>query len=121
MSVTLSASRVYTQDSIAPDVIGYAGPDVTLSWKDQLILSRVFPKPTADFAGMARPSARLVRDVWLNGGTTTKALVSLTLQGAIPVGISDASLALIIADFSAYLALEVANTTKVFKTLDLTY
>jgi len=121
MTITLSASRVYTQDSIAPDTVGYAGPDQTLSLVDQLILGRVFPKPVGDFGGMARPSARLVRTVFLNGGTTVKALASLSLQGAIPVGIGATELALLIEDFYTYLSRESANTTKLLKTLDVTY
>lgn len=121
MTITLSASRVYTQDRIAPDSIGYTGPDNTLSNKDELILSRVYPKPVGTFGGMARPGLRLVRRVALNGGTTDYALASLALTGSIPVGISNTALDLLCADFSTLMGLEAGGTIVAVHKLDLTY
>jgi hypothetical protein len=121
MTITLSGVRVYTQDRTSPDSVGYTGPNNTLSNKDELILSRVYPKPVGTFGGMARPGGKLVRRVALNGGTTDYALASLSLSGALPAGIASGDVDLLIADFSALLVLEVADTIKWIQNLKLNY
>lgn len=119
MAVTLS-TKAYNQDRISPDSIVYAGPAQTLSVTDQLVIGRVYPKPVGDFGGMARPSIRLVRTVTLGAGPEV-ALASLTITGALPVGISGTDIDSLIADAVDMLQLEEAGTTKVSKNLDITY
>lgn len=120
MSVTLS-TKVYNQDRIQADAISYAGPANTLSVQDLLELKRVYPKSVGEFGGMARPSIRLVRTVQLNGDPSTTALMSLTVTGAIPVGVASADIDALIADIVDMFQLEEAGTTKVLKNLDITY
>lgn len=119
MSLTIS-TKTYNQDRIAPDAITYTGPANTLSIKDTIELKRVYPKPVKGFPGVARPSIKTVKTVLLADGVTY-ADVNLVTTGSLPVGISDADAASIIADHNSALALEVAGTTKVIKNLDITY
>jgi hypothetical protein len=118
MSITIS-TKAYNQDRIAPDSIAYTGPANTLSVSDVLELKRVYPKPVKGFAGVAKPQAKITRTVTLADTTTAEAI--LTVSASLPVGIADADVASMIADASSLLALETANTTSLFKKLDITY
>jgi hypothetical protein len=120
MTITVS-TKTYSQDRIAPDAIAYTGPANTLAVQDVIEFKRTYPKPVGTFGGMARPSLRLVRTVVLNATAATTALASLTITGAIPVGISSSDLAALIADAVDVLQLEEAATTKVISGLDITY
>ncbi len=119
MSLTVS-TKTYNQDRISPDSILYTGPANTLSISDTIELKRVYPKPTKDFAGVARPTIKLVKTVTLVDGVT-KADAIVTFSASLPVGITDADASAVIADMSSLAALEVAGTTKVLKNLDITY
>lgn len=119
MSLTIS-TKTYNQDRISPDAIAYTGPAHTLSVSDVLELKRVYPKPVKGFAGVARPAAKLTKTVTLADGVT-KAEAIMTVSASLPVGISDADVATMYTDLNSLLALEVAGTTKLMKTLDITY
>lgn len=120
MSITLS-TKAYQQDRISPDSIIYTGPANTLSVQDKVELGRTYPKPVGDFGGMARPQMRIVRTVVLNADPTTTALASLTVTGALPVGMSSTDLGLLLNDAVDLLQLEEAGTTRVCAALDITY
>lgn len=118
MSITVS-TKSYNQDRIQPDAILYTGPANTLSISDTIELKRVYPKPTKDFAGVARPAIKLVRTVTL--ADSTKADAILTISGSFPVGISTVDADALIDDAVSMLQLEAADTTSVMKKLDITY
>lgn len=120
MTITVS-TKSYSQHRVQPDSISYAGPANTVSAQDLIEFSRVAPKPVGDFGGMARPAVRLVRTVTLNGDATTKALMSLTVTGAIPVGVASTDVDALIADAVDVLQLEEAGTTDLIKDLKITY
>lgn len=120
MSLTIS-TKTYSQDRISPDAIVYAGPAHTLSVQDILELKRTYPKPVGDFGGMARPVFRIARTLVLNSDPATKALASVTITCAIPVGAASADIDSLIADTVDLFQLEEAGTTKVMKNLDITY
>lgn len=117
MSLTIS-TKTYNQDRIAPDAITYAGPANTVSVQDVLELKRTYPKPTKDNPGVARPYAKLSRSVTI--GDTSQKLI-LTLSGSIPVGTSSADITSVLTDMGSLIALEVAGTTKLAQSLDITY
>jgi hypothetical protein len=120
MALTIS-TKTYNSDRVTPDAVTYVGPSNTLTTKDSIQLSRVYPKPVTGFLGVARPGAKIVRTVVTNAttGETRDAIVNLS--GSIPVGIAPADLASMIADAVDLLQLEEAGTTKLFSTLDVTY
>jgi len=118
MSLTIS-TKTYNQDRISPDAITYTGPANTLSVSDTLELKRVYPKPVKGFAGVARPAAKLTRTITLADGTNVEAI--MTVSASLPVGIADAEVASMYTDLNSLLALEIAGTTKLMKTLDITY
>lgn len=118
MSLTIS-TKTYNQDRIAPDAVLYTGPANTLSLKDTIEYKRVYPKPVKGFAGVARPSIKVVKTVYLVDGTYQDA--NLFAGGSLPVGISDADATALIADLVSALTLESAGTTKIIKNLDITY
>lgn len=119
MSITVS-TKAYNQDRIQADAIAYTGPANTITSQDIIELKRVYPKPTKDFRGVARPTMKISRTVTLDDDVT-KATAILTVSGSLPVGIKSADLAALIADGVDLLQLEEAGTTKVFAGLDITY
>lgn len=60
MSITFNA-KTYTLKSKVGSTNTFNGPANTLSSKDILEIKAIDPKPTKDFHGVARPSAKLVR------------------------------------------------------------
>lgn len=120
MTITVS-TKTYSKYRTQNDAIAYSGPANTLSAQDVIEFKRTFPKPVGDFGGMARPVFRLVRTVELNADPATKALASVTITGAFPVGMADADINSLIADTVDVLQLEEAGTTKVIKNLNIDY
>jgi len=119
MSITVS-TKTYSAARTQPDAVLYTGPANTLSIQDTIELKRVYPKPVLNNAGVARPAIKLVRSVLMPDGLTRKDMI-MTLSGSIPVGTSDADIASGVADVGSLVALEVAGTTKVMKTLGISY
>jgi hypothetical protein len=118
MTLTVS-TKTYTQDRIQADSILYTGPANTLSIKDTIELKRVYPKPTSDFAGVARPTIKMVRTFTLADSTKADAIV--TISASLPVGITTTDADLLIDDVVSFMQLEAADTTKVIKNLDITH
>jgi hypothetical protein len=88
MSITLN-TLAYGQDSFAtPNKVVYVGPSHSFSVKDTLALSRVAPKPTKDFAGVARSEAKRTKTVTLGDGSQAEAIV--TISCSLPVGMAEA-------------------------------
>jgi len=119
MPITIS-TKTYKAARTTPDAVTYTGPGNTLSIKDTIELKRVYPKPVTGFAGVARPAYKQVRTVTLADGIT-KADAIYNQSGSFPVGMTDADIAIMLADAASYLALEIANTTALNKKLEVVY
>jgi hypothetical protein len=114
MSVTLN-SKVYTKSRVnGPDSLTYASVDNTLTLKDTLELKRVYPKPTASFDGVARPTVKLVQTQTINDELVD---AFLTITGSLPVGMSDTAITDMLTRMKDFLVLEIAGTTKVSNAL----
>jgi len=106
-------TRTYSQNRVQADSVGYAGPANTLSVVDTFEQKRIFPKPSGDFLGVAKPAAKRVKTVTLASGKTADAIV--TLAGSLPVGIAAADVDGLLADLAAYCASNEAKN--LFKSL----
>jgi hypothetical protein len=108
MSLTLN-SKVYTESRVnGPDSQSYASTDNTLSHKSTLELKRVYPKPTATFDGVARPTVKLVETQTINSENVD---ASLTLTGSFPVGMSGAAITDLQTRMRDHLIEEIAGNT----------
>lgn len=103
MSLTVNA-KSYTADSYGNNVVGYVGPSHTVSVKDDLRVSRVLPKPTSVFSGVARQSFKLTRTHTLTGALSTSADSISEFSTSLPVGTPAADIDTICADLGAFIA-----------------
>lgn len=103
MALTINA-KTYTADGFDTNSVRYQGPGKTMSVKDNLIQKKVDPKPTDVFSGVARYTLKLARTHALTGAKTASADGSVTIDFAMPVGISDADRDAYCADLGAYIA-----------------
>lgn len=101
MSLSVN-TKTYTADRVSADSVGYVGPADTLSSKDEIILSRVEPKPTPTFSGVARFRMKVVRTHTLTGALTPQGGSISALEFSLPVGIADADVDAICADIGTY-------------------
>lgn len=105
MAMTIG-TRTYNKDRTQPDSIKYVSGSHTISVEDSLTLARSYPKPTATYAGNARPSFKLVRDFTVDGAKKT---VIFNGSFQIPVGVANADIAAVVDDVAAFLALAAAD------------
>lgn len=103
MSLTINA-KTYSADSFEKDQVVYKGPAHTSSIKDLMSLSRVEPKPTPSFSGVARAQAKLTRTHALTGVLTPAHDSISVLQHSVPVGASGADIDAICNDLGAFVA-----------------
>jgi len=109
MSLVFNA-KTYTADKFSSDAVGYIGAAKTLSINDDVQLSRVTPKPTAVFSGVARSQAKLTRTVTLTGALTPTGVAILSISGTWPVGMASADIDAFLNDFGAWLSGADAKT-----------
>lgn len=108
----------YKQDRVLPDAITYVAPTHSFSQSNKIEYKRVYPKAGGDgFAGVARPLVRVTRSVVINATTGERKDAILTIGGSLPVGMTDADIATLLAD-AASLAGHAA-TAELFKKLDV--
>lgn len=98
MALTIN-TRTYNTDRVLPDAVTYVGPAHTLSANDKFELKRVLPKPTKDFAGVAKPSLKQTKAVVIDAVSGAKADVIFTLSASLPVGVAAADVDASFADF----------------------
>jgi len=103
MSLTVNA-KAYTPDSFGVNVVGYIGPGKTGSVKDDLVLRRVEPKPTAVFSGVSRSAVKLTRTLTLTGALTPKGEGILELSVSMPVGAATVDVEAMLDDIAAWAA-----------------
>jgi len=121
MSINLS-TKTYDANRTLPDSVTYVGPANTLSNIDIVELKRVYPKAgTGTVKGVARPTHRIARDVVVNAVTGETATAYFNGALSLPVGITDAAVAALIADIVDLYQLEEAGILKVASRLDISY
>lgn len=103
MSLSINA-KTYTADKILGDSVTYAGPNNTLSVKDQAKLSRVPAKPTTLFSGVARVDAKLTRTLTLTGALTPSHDLIAQVPISVPVGAASADIDTALNDLGAFVA-----------------
>lgn len=117
MSLTIN-TRSYNLDRQTPDANSFAGPSHTITTNDKFEMKRVYPKASNGFRGVARPTAKLTKTVTINSVTGETADAIVTLSASLPVGMTEAAIDVLLADFSSFCASNDAKT--LFKTLDIT-
>lgn len=111
-------TRTYNLDRYnSPDSVSYAGPANTVTVKDLFTLARIAPKPTKDFAGVARPSVKRTSTEVINATTGEKSDLIFNLSASVPVGTPGASVDAALADFVSWLASNDAKA--LFKSNDI--
>lgn len=98
MSLTVS-TKTYAKARSLPDSIQYNGPANTLSVKDSIEYKRVYPKPTKDFAGVGRPTAKITRTNALGVDSM------LQVTGSIAVGTTPTEITALVADLISLVGL----------------
>lgn len=103
MSLTPGAAT-FTPDSYQKDTVGYIGVLKSNSVKDDIVLRRVAPKPTAVFSGVARSGLKFVRTMTLTGALTPTADLIFDVSVSVPVGVDPTALSTAVALFAAMMA-----------------
>ncbi len=106
MAITVN-TKAYNHNGNTSNAATYTGPAHTLAVKDTLTLRTTAPKPTKDFAGVGRQSAKFARTVTLAGGATAEAIVEVTTS--LPVGMAEADVDSIRDDMGDFLLLAAAD------------
>lgn len=118
MSITLN-TKVYSRVRFnTPDSVTYGSTDNSYGSKDTLELKRVYPKPTATFGGVARPTFKLVTAEDVDGVSVDNIT---TLTGSYPAGSDGAVRLEQLTRMKDMLALEIAATTNVASKLAIEY
>lgn len=108
----------YKLDRVLPDTNTYAAPGHTFSTVNKVEFKRVYPKAGSDgFAGVSRPLIRVTRSVVTNTVTGERRDAILTIGGSLPVGMSSADIATLLADGAALAA--HAAVLELFQKLDI--
>lgn len=97
-------TKTYTADKFGTDAVGYNGAAKTLSVSDDLQMSRVAPKPTTTFSGVARTQAKMTRTLTLTGALTPTGQAILTINVSVPVGAASADIDALLNDMGALLS-----------------
>lgn len=116
MALTIN-TRTYNLDRSNPDAVSYTGPAHTFTITDKADLKRVAPKPTKDFAGVARPTFKLTKSVVVDSVSGARADAIVTLSASLPVGMADADVTALLADIAAFAA--GTDASNLFKKLDV--
>lgn len=104
MSLTVNAKSYVADAFSGPNLTVYAGPAQTLSIKDRIALGRTAAKPTSEFSGVVRASAKLTRTLTLTGALTSSGDAIFEMKTSIPVGAAGADIDTACADLGAWIA-----------------
>lgn len=111
-------TRTYNLDRYnSPDSVSYAGTSHGPSAKDQLTLSRTYPKQSGTFMGVAKPYFKQVKTVTVNATTGEKQDLIVYIGGSVPVGTPSADVDGVLADLAAWV--NTADAKSLFKALDI--
>lgn len=103
MSLTVNA-KTYNADSFQQNAVGYIGPLKTVTVKDDIILRRTQPKPTAVFSGVGRTEAKLTRTLTLTGALTPTSDAIVDISVSVPVGYTAADVDSLLNDMGSFLS-----------------
>lgn len=107
MALTINAKAYALDSQSSANAVVYAGPLKTFGVKDDCVLARTFPKPTATYAGKSRTEAKLTRTLTLADGKKDDAIFSLSTS--VPVGAATADVEAMLDDLAAWLATAAAS------------
>lgn len=102
MPLTVNA-KTYTADSFAAGSVSYNGPAKTSSVKDNILLRRTDPKPTATDSGVAHTLCKLTRTNTLTGAKTPTWDMIVKIEVSVPVGSASADIDAALNDLGAFL------------------
>lgn len=114
MSITLN-TVVFSAFRSQPDSQVLASPSNTVSLKDSVELSRVFPKPVKDNLGVGRPRLKRVKTLTLADGSKKDMIIEVS--GSVPVGAAEADVLAVLDDVADGLALQ--DSKDLFTKLDI--
>lgn len=117
MALTINTLSYEKDTEINSNRIRYNGPSNTFAVKDNIVLGRVPPKPTATFAGIARAEVKRTKTVTLADGSTADAIV--TTSFSYPVGMAKADADALRDDIGDFLISAAGDTLS--WSHDLTY
>jgi len=101
MTVTVNTKAYAFDTNMTPDSARHTGPAQTAADKDYLDLKRVAPKPTADFDGVSRATAKFVRTKTLASGRKVELIAEANFS--VPVGVAQADVDSIRDDLGDFL------------------
>lgn len=107
MALTIATKTYNFDTNPSPDSARYIGPAQTATVKDNFTYKRTAPKPTKDFAGVARSEAKTVKSVLING--ITRDCIAITTF-SYPVGADAATITALRVDHSSALAAAPTQT-----------
>lgn len=111
-------TRLYNLDRYnSPDSVTYTSAAHTPAAKDQLTLSRTYPKPTKDFAGVQKPYMKQLKTVVVNAITGEKQDLIVYIGGSVPVGTPSVDVDEVLGDVAAWIT--TADAKALFKSLDV--
>ena len=111
-------TRTYSLDRYnSPDSVSYTSAAHTPASKDQLTMSRTYPKPTKDFLGVQKPYFKQLKTVVVNATTGEKQDLILYVGGSVPVGTPSADVDAVLADMAAWIS--TSDAKSLFKSLDI--
>jgi len=93
--------KTYNADSFQKDQVGYIGALKSVTVKDDLKLLRTAPKPTAQFSGLGRTTAKLSRTFTLTGALTPTGDAIIEVSVAVPVGFAAGDVDALLNDVGA--------------------
>lgn len=108
MTITVN-TKAYTLDTANGNVARFLGPAHSFQAVDTISFARTAPKPTKDFAGVARAVVKLTRSV----PTGIDQRANIVLGGdthSIPVGAAQADIDAALNDYAALMALADVKT-----------
>lgn len=112
MSITIN-TRVFTADSVSPNLVQYRGPAASFSARDDLIMSRQPVKSSTVSSGNTRGMSKLTRGLTLTGAIQPRGDGTIQIDHQFPVGASDADIDAMCADAADLLAsTEYKNSIK---------
>lgn len=86
MSITVNTKAYVADVSPNANTTVYRGPAATFGVKDQLLLARTAPKPTAVYPGNARSRLKFTRSLEYSTGLFADAIIEVSVS--LPVGVS---------------------------------
>jgi hypothetical protein len=97
-------TKTYSADAYSQNAVGYIGAAKTVSVKDDLVLKRSQPKPTAVFSGVGRTEAKLTRTLALTAALTPTGEAIVDINVSVPVGFASADVDALLNDMGALLS-----------------